>query len=104
MKAWVYAVGHFDGDGCTFPTPGHMVRPSSSFANPVLSAFRDDPESNLPFKVDEWLGGIADYEAERPTAHCWHHVQVRDSGATPEQVESARRVLTRLRNVTEAGQ
>ena len=26
---WTTAPGHFDGDGCTFPTPGHMVKVAS---------------------------------------------------------------------------
>jgi hypothetical protein len=25
MRGGTHAAGHFDGDGCTFPTPGHFV-------------------------------------------------------------------------------
>lgn len=36
---WVEAPGHFDGDGCRFPAPGHLMP-----AGTVPAVHLDDPE------------------------------------------------------------
>lgn len=51
--------------------------------NPILSAFRESGASD----IQEWLDSDLEWLA---------------AGCTPEQVESARRVLTKLRDVLEA--
>lgn len=80
----------------TFTPDPEFVRPE---VNPILSAFREDNSDlemwDLAFRQFAIFGGYTTWLAPD---HAFYSFTV----ATEQQVESARRVLTRLRNVTEA--
>lgn len=57
MTALTLAPGHFDGDGCTFPTAGHLVTPTQALMHEYLTArgldLAFDEPANAEFVVEE---------------------------------------------------